>query len=70
MKEACKGLNVEIQEGPTGPTLKGMPEDVEEARNIIGALMQVKERERVETMMANLVQWYYSEVTLLLPLKL
>lgn len=58
---------MEIQEGPTGPTLKGMPEDVEK---FIGAIMQVKERERGETMMANLVQWYYFEVTLKFPLEL
>lgn len=61
---------MEIQEGPTGPTLKGMHDDVEEARNVIGAIMQVKEREREETMMANLVQWYYFEVTLILHLEL
>lgn len=63
MEEVCKNLNVEVRKGPKGPTLKGMPKDVENARNVIENFFKEKERERQETVIARLVQWYYLEVT-------
>ncbi|PVD29541.1 hypothetical protein C0Q70_08792 [Pomacea canaliculata] len=64
VKKVCKSLNVEVQKKPTGAVvLRGMREDVERSREIIATFIKETEQQRQETVMANLVQWYYFEST-------
>lgn len=54
---------MEVQKKPTGAVvLRGMREDVERSREIIATFIKETEQQRQETVMANLVQWYYFEV--------
>lgn len=63
VKKACKAFNVEVRRKTTGAiVLRGMPEDVEKSREMIAKLIKETEQQRQETVMANLVQWYYFEV--------
>ncbi|PVD28735.1 hypothetical protein C0Q70_11329 [Pomacea canaliculata] len=62
--ELCKSLNVDIQKKAAGVVvLKGLTEDVKRCRERIKTLVKERERQRQETMMANLVQWHYFEKT-------
>ncbi|PVD29530.1 hypothetical protein C0Q70_08781 [Pomacea canaliculata] len=62
-QELCRKYDLEMCQGNTGVRVKGMADDIQMLREEIINITSRAERQRQECMIANLVQWYFFEVT-------
>ncbi|XP_025094909.1 poly [ADP-ribose] polymerase 14-like isoform X2 [Pomacea canaliculata] len=63
LEDACKKYNVELLLWDSGATVGGMSEDVQKLKEEISSMIKTAERQQQESMIANLVQWYYFDTT-------
>lgn len=64
LEDACKKYNVELLLWDSGATVGGMSEDVQKLKEEISSMIKTAERQQQESMIANLVQWYYFDVSI------
>lgn len=64
LEDACKKYNVELLLWDSGATVGGMSEDVQKLKEEISRMIKTAERQQQESMIANLVQWYYFDVSI------
>ncbi|PVD29526.1 hypothetical protein C0Q70_08777 [Pomacea canaliculata] len=62
LEDACKKYNVELLLWDSGATVGGMSEDVQKLKEEISSMIKTAERQQQESMIANLVQWYYFDI--------
>ncbi|XP_025094894.1 poly [ADP-ribose] polymerase 14-like isoform X4 [Pomacea canaliculata] len=63
LEELCGKYNLELLQRDGGASVKGMADDIQMMKEEISSMAKKAERQQQENLIANLVQWYFFEVT-------